>query len=257
MIIHSRLASLYLSLVLSVTLVIGCTIPRMLGRFHARLLRSVCLARVGRAIIAALVLACCRTTSHPNVPANTNTATLLGHRAAQLGAFHKSRESLGTEDVENIGGHRRSETEGAPAGLLRASNLIRVGHHFVWVLVPILLDLFHEGKIQVVLAFVAYAEVGEDEVPCLLGPVEKNHARDGHTSEHGRSILGANTAGMTFCGVMQTGVEEEIGVVHEGDILGSLSVGALEDSHLHHGRRVDGSTVGSSCIRGISRNGRI
>jgi hypothetical protein len=52
--------------------------------------------------------------------------------------------------------------------------------------------------------------------------------------------------------VLERGVEEEVGIVSEGDVLGLLDVGALKDAELDNGRRVNRTAVGRCYnLRGI------
>lgn len=218
----------------------------------ARLPRCFSSARI-RSTVIALVLAGCRTASHTDVPTNANAATLFSHCTAQGCAFLEPGESLGAEDIKHIGGYSRAETKGSSATVgLGARDFVGVSHILVGVLVVIPLDLFHEGKVQIILSFVAYAEIGKDEIACFFRSVQENHAGDGHASEHGRPTLRADTARVAIRGMVQACVEKEVGVVSKSDILGSLSVVTLKNPHLHHRRRVNRSTVGSGYIQVIS-----
>ncbi len=91
-------------------------------------------------------------------------------------------------------------------------------------------------------------EIGEEEVASFLGAVQVGHAGHGHAGQHGRGVDGGrlHAAVGHDASVLEGGVQEEVGIVEEGDVLLLRLVEALafEDAKLHDGRRVHRATVG-------------
>ncbi|KAL2274144.1 hypothetical protein FJTKL_03619 [Diaporthe vaccinii] len=174
------------------------------------------------------------TASHSNIATDAHPTALLGDGAAQLLVRLNGRSEVPAAHLlarTNIG----------------TDNLISARHGLICILVPVLLDLFHEGEGEVVLALVAHGEVRKDEIARLGWPVQEDHARHRHTGEHWGRAGWSDSAAGDIVGVVQVSVEEEVRVVGEGDVLGVLPVRALEYLHLHHGRWINRSAIGRSC----------
>jgi len=113
------------------------------------------------------------------------------------------------------------------------------------VAVLVLLGLFKEVELQTVAALVANRQIGKKEIASLLRPVKIRHTRDGHSCQHWRRVGSGrlHTSMGNDAGVFQSGVEEEIGIVEKGDVLGVFLARAFKDTQLNDGWRVDGSAI--------------
>lgn len=98
----------------------------------------------------------------------------------------------------------------------------------------------------------ANREIGEDEVASLGWSVEIGHAGGGNSSQNGRVVRGRclNTTVGKWAGMFQAGVEEEVGVVVESNILALFHTGAFNNAQFDNGRRIDRSAVAVSLHSG-------
>jgi hypothetical protein len=96
---------------------------------------------------------------------------------------------------------------------------------------------------------VSNRKIGEDEVASLGRTVQVGHARSRNTSQDGRvgSARSLHTTMSERASMLETGVEKEIGIIVECDILACFKVVALNDSEFDDGRGIDGSTVTVGC----------
>lgn len=180
---------------------------------------------------------------HTNVTANANSASLVSNCLAERSTLHESGELLGTEDVEGLRLDLHSPVDSG--GEVRLNGL----HVEILGLLGRLVQA--EGKTEV--TFVADRQVGKDEVSSLSWSVEVGHARCRDTSQDG-GIVGSSILDAAVshgASLLQTGIEEEIGVVVEGNVLALLDGGTLNDTKFNNRRRVNRSSVAVSC-EGVS-----
>lgn len=104
-------------------------------------------------------------------------------------------------------------------------------------------------EIQPILALVAHRQIGEDEVASLLRAIEICDTRDRHTCQDGRRLGRCASSLGDDTGVLQARVQDEIGIVAEGDVCPASVVVrvAIEDVQLDYRRRIDWATVGRRC----------
>lgn len=91
----------------------------------------------------------------------------------------------------------------------------------------------------------ADGKIGEDEVTGFGRTVEIGHTRGRHTGQN-RWVAGSgcvDTAAGDGASMLETGVEEEVGVVVECDVLALLNTGSLNNSKLNNRGRIDRSAV--------------
>lgn len=181
---------------------------------------------------------------HAYITADAHSAALLGHESAERGALCETRKLLGAVD----GKWRRLDFE-AEVDVGRAADgaVVAHCHGAFWIHVLCILELFVEVEAQTELALVAHRQVGEDKVAGLGRAVEVGHASDRHAREHGvRRGHSAGTAcsGNRPCGLERC-VEEEAGVVLEGDVLAVRL--AFEDFEFDDRGRIDGAAVCRGC----------
>src|SRR5690348_12117835 len=85
----------------------------------------------------------------------------------------------------------------------------------------------------------ADGKIRGDEVACGSGTGEVGDAGDWSAGEDwGARDGGSSAAGSKGTGILETGVEEEIGIVRKSDILV-----ILEDAQLDNGRGINRSTI--------------
>lgn len=175
------------------------------------------------------------TLPHTDVPANSDSATLISNRLAKLSALHQSRKLLGAKHAEGHSLDLHSE--------VNARRQIAISRLEIEIL--LLLGRLKQAEGQPVTALVANRQVGEDEVSSFSGTVEVCHTRGGDTGQDGWVVGGRSldTAIGNRTGMLETGVEEEVGIVVESDILALLNCRALDDSELDNGRRINRSSV--------------
>lgn len=175
------------------------------------------------------------TLPHTNVPTNSDSATLIGNSLAKLSALHQSGKLLGAKHAEGFRLNLHSEVD--------ARRQVAISRLEIEIL--LLLGRLKQAKGQTVTALVANRQVGEDEVSGFSGTVEVCHTRGGDTGQDGWVVggRGLDTAMGNRTGMLETGVEEEVGVVVESDILALLNCGTFNDSELDNGRRINWSSV--------------
>jgi hypothetical protein len=175
------------------------------------------------------------TLPHTNIAANSNPAALVSNCLAELCALHKTGELLCAVDTEWFGPDVHSE--------VNTGGKIAINRLCVEIL--LLLGGLEQAEGQAVKALVADGEIGKDEVTGFGGTVEIGHARGGHAGQN-RWIAGSgcvDTAAGDGASMLETGVEEEVGVVVESDVLALLNTGPLNNSKLNNRGRIDRSAV--------------
>lgn len=194
------------------------------------------------------------TTAHADVTANANAAALLGDDSAQVGALGETRELLRAVHDERLRldlqteGHVSIWCHQAVPGIVR---------HWLHVSILFFFELLVQVEAEPVLSLVAHREIGEDEVACRHGAVKVGHTghrRAGEDRERCGHVVPTN--GSDGAGGFEGGVQKEVGIVGEGDIVLGLGI---EDLQLDDGWRVDGAPVGgglgsraaSSCTLGL------
>lgn len=175
------------------------------------------------------------TLPHTDVPANSDSATLVGNSLAELSTLHQSGKLLGAIHAKGLRLDLHSEVD----------TRRQVAISGLKIEILLLLGRLKQAKGQTVSALVANGQIGEDEVSGFGGTVEVCHTRGGDTGQDGWVVGGRslNTAMGNRTGMLETGVEEEVGVVVESDILALLNCRTLNDSELDNGRRINRSSV--------------
>lgn len=180
-------------------------------------------------------------TSHPHITPNTNATSLFGDGTAEGRALGQSGELFGAIDDEVMGLDIHSEVKGSWRAVVGGVGIF-------WVFVLVLLGLFVQVECQFIATLVANRQIGEQEVASQLGSVKISHAGDRHASQHRRCVgrRGLQTALCHNTGVLERGIEEEVGVILEGNIplLGNAKLFTLKDAQLDDRRGVHGATVG-------------
>lgn len=178
-------------------------------------------------VLGRLVLA----TPHPHVASDAHAAALLSDHAAQRRALGQTRELLRGEDGE-----------GSRLDLGTVGDEVVAVEDDIGVFGVQVLDLaqvLEEGEAEPVLALVADRQIGEDEVARGRGTVEVGHASDRRARQDGEAGRGGRrAAGGDGAGILEAGVEEEVGIVGEGD-LGVV----LEDAQFDDRGWIDGAAV--------------
>lgn len=172
---------------------------------------------------------------HTDVTANSNSAALIGDSLAKLCALHETGELLGAVDSEGVSLDLHSEVD--------TKWKIAIGRLDIEVL--LLLGGLEQAKGQAIDALVADRKIGEDEVAGFRWTVEIGHARGRNTGEN-RWVVGGggrDTAVSDLTGMLETGVEKEVGIVIECDVLAFFYRGAFNNSKLDNGGRINGSAV--------------
>jgi hypothetical protein len=193
---------------------------------------------VGVSVAVAVVVASTRlsvTLPHTNIAANSNPAALIGNCLAELCTLHETRELLCAVDTEWFGPDVHSE--------VNTGRKIAINRLCVEIL--LLLGGLEQAEGQAVKALVADGKIGEDEVTGFGGTVEIGHTRGGHTSQN-RWVAGSgcvDTAAGDWASMLETGVEEEVGVVVECDVLALLNTRSLNNSKLNNRGWIDRSAV--------------
>jgi len=180
-------------------------------------------------------------TPHPHITPNTNATSLFGDGTAEGRALGQSGELLGAIDDEIMGLNMHSEVEGSWRAVLGAGWVFGV-------FVLVLFGLFVQVERQFITTLVANRQIREQEVASQLGSVKISHAGDRHASQHRRCVgrRGLESALGHDTGMLERGIEEEVGVMLESDIplLGDFIGFTLKDAQLHDRRRVHRATVG-------------
>ena len=108
--------------------------------------------------------------AHPNIAANTDTATLLSYSATQGSAFGQTRELLRAEYLQDCGLHLETVCDVSVTWQRGTTRIFRL------VVVFCALELFVEAKAQAELTFMSDRQVREDEVASSLRTVQVDHA---------------------------------------------------------------------------------
>jgi hypothetical protein len=195
-------------------------------RSHGTRARVFLLAAV---VAAGLALAL----PHANVPSDTDTAALVGHRLAELSALHQSRELLGAENME-----RRRLDLHPPIHTRR-----QVGVGGLEVEILFFLGRLEKAELEFVVSLMANRQVREDKVAGFVGTIQVGHAGGGNTSQNGRVVVEATLARVLLSCIFETGVEEEMRIVVESDVLALIPRLSFDDAQLNHWRRVNGTSV--------------
>jgi hypothetical protein len=212
-----------------------------------RHLRGVRSAGPDVVVLALLIAGLAIATTHADITPDTDSASLLGDDSAELSALIQARELLGAEDVEaaRLDLHAEVERSGHQ-GDSGVRGFWRIG-----ILVGLILGLLIQVEVQTVAALVTDGQIGEQEVASLDGTIEISHAGHGHTSENWRLVGSGSldTAIGDDASMFQSGIEEEVGVILEGNVapLGLLPCRTLEDAQLDYRRWINRTTVGRSC----------
>jgi len=228
---------------------------------RAFMILSTCSLRRGRppvipvlAILVIAVRALVVAATHAHITTDANAAALLSNHTAELGALGQAGELLRAVDnelgrldfhapIERLDGGRMVHVADGREDEVRIARIL--------VLVFLFLCLFVEVKAQPVAALVPDGKVRKQEVARLDGTVQIGHARYRHAGEDGN--IGRRSRGATRvshqASVFKGGIEEEVGIVVEGDILllSLLPCCALEDAQLHDRRRINGATISRRC----------
>lgn len=90
----------------------------------------------------------------------------------------------------------------------------------LWVKVLDFAEVLKQSKAQTIFALMADRQIGEDEVSSRARAVEIGHAGNRSAGEN-RSARdgGRRTSWCDGTGILETGVQEEVGVVSEGNVL--------------------------------------
>jgi hypothetical protein len=113
------------------------------------------------------------------------------------------------------------------------------------IIVSFLLGSLKQTEGQYVEALVADRKVGKDEITSFGGTVEIGHARSGNTSQNGwvASSWSINTTACKWTGMLETGVEKEVGVVVKSDVLALFHTRSLDNPKLDNRGRINRSAV--------------
>jgi hypothetical protein len=193
---------------------------------------------VGISVTIAVVVASTRlgvTLPHTNIAANSNPAALVGNCLAELCTLHKTGELLCAVDTKWFGPDVHPE--------VNTGGKIAINRLCVEIL--LLLGGLEQAEGQAVKALVADRKIGKDEVAGFSGTVEIGHTRGGHTGQN-RWVAGSgcvDTAAGDGASMLETGVEEEVGIVVKCDVLALLNSESLNNSKLNNRGRIDRSAV--------------
>jgi hypothetical protein len=175
------------------------------------------------------------TLPHTDITTNSNSAALVSDCLAELCALHETGELLGAVNRKGKSLDLHSEVDTRWKVAISRLNIE----------VLLLLGCLKQTKCQAIDTLVAHRKIGEDEVAGFGWTVEISHARGRNTGKD-RWVVGSgsrDTAMGDRASMLETGIEEEVGVVIEGDVLAIFDSEAFNNSELDNGRRVDGSTV--------------
>lgn len=200
------------------------------GRWGASCLGPVLvLLLVTIPFLGALVLAA----SHPNIASYADTATLLSDHTAKRSALGQTRELLGGENGER----RRLDLASVGDEAVAVMDHVRV----LWIKVLDFAEVLKQSKAQAVFALMANRQVREDEVTSRTWAVEIGHTGNRSTSEDRRAGDGGrSTSWCDGTGILETGMQEEVGVVSKGDVLV-----VLENAQLNNRWRINRTAVGA------------
>lgn len=95
----------------------------------------------------------------------------------------------------------------------------------------------------------ANRQIGEDEVTGGGRTVQIGHTRGRDTGQNRRVGLALHAARGDLAVLLQAGVEEEAGIVVEGNLLAFIPGYTLLDPQLDNGRWVDGPPIAVGCGR--------
>lgn len=191
------------------------------------------------------------TASHPDIATNTHPATLLRDDPAEGGACAQSRKLLRAVDRKFYRVHLQTEVQ--KRCRCRWVRCSRVGrwphgrHRSILVDVLRILDLLVQMEVQLIVAFVPHGQIGEDEITSRLGTVQIRDCCDRDTSQDRNRLSTSRLRDGTR--VLQTGVEDEIGIVRKRDVCSvRVIVGVrFKDTKSNDWWGIDWATVGGRC----------
>ena len=109
----------------------------------------------------------------------------------------------------------------------------------IWVEVLDFAEVLEQGEAKAVLALVADRKIRKDEIAGGRWAIKVGHASNWSTRQDWRAGDGGRTATRgERTGILETGVQEEVGVVGKGDVLV-----VLVDAQLDNRRRIHRTTV--------------
>jgi hypothetical protein len=152
-----------------------------------------------------------------------------------LSTLHQSRKLLSAVDAERFSLDFHS--------IVDSGWKIAIGRF--QIIVSFLLGSLKQTEGQYVEALVADRKVGKDEITSFGGTVEIGHARSGNTSQNGwvASSWSINTTACKWTGMLETGVEKEVGVVVKSDVLALFHTRSLDNPKLDNRGRINRSAV--------------
>ena len=191
------------------------------------------------------------TASHPDIATNTHSTTLLCDDTAERGACFQSRKLLRAEDGKFLRVHLQTEVQ--KRGRCRWVRCRRVGrwshgrHGSILIDILGILNLLVQMEVQLIVAFVAHGQIGEDEKASRFGTIQIRDCRDRDTRQD-RNRLSTSRLG-DGTRVLQTRVEDEIGIVRKRDVCSvRVIVGVrFKDTKSNDWWGIDWATVGGRC----------
>jgi hypothetical protein len=152
-----------------------------------------------------------------------------------LSTLHQPRKLLSAIDTERIGLDFHSVVD--------SGWKIAIGRFQIKV--SFLLGGLKQTEGQYVKALVANRKIGKDEITSFGGTVEIGHARSRNTSQNGwvTSSWSINSTARKWTGMLETGIEEEIGIIVKSDVLALFHTWSLDNPKLDNRGRINRSTV--------------
>lgn len=172
---------------------------------------------------------------HSHVASDSYSATLVSDCLAELGALHEAGKLLGAKDVERL------RLDFHPP--VDARREIWVDGIHVEIL--LLFCRLEQAKRQAKVALMTNRQVGEDEITGLYRPIQISHAGSRYAGQNGRirRRRALHTTVGQSASLLKTGIEEEVGIVVEGDVLALLYRRTLDNAQLDDWWRIYWSSV--------------
>lgn len=183
------------------------------------------------------------TASHPDIPSDAYTASLVGDCSTDECTLGQARELLGTVYDKRLRPDLEAEVTVGLRSHWPTQHLLGVGIGRGWHSIFILgvFDMFVQCEVQPVFALVPHRQIGEDEVASGIWTIEISHAGDRHPGQNGHCVGDRMHSRLgDWPGTLEGGEEEEAGIIWEGDVLFLL---AFEYAQAYDRRRVNGPTV--------------
>lgn len=196
--------------------------------------------RVSSTVGVSVVVLSLLASTHANFAPDTDTASLVGHGAAELGARRKPGKLLSAEDGERLRLDFQTVCDlGLSLGCSRS--LIQL------VCILGVFQLFVQAETKSVFSFVTDRQVGKDEITSLFRTIQVHHASHRGASQDGQSggVIVRNTALSNGAGLLKRCEEEVVSVDAKGDVLVRLFT--LPDAQFNNRGRINRTTVRRGC----------